>query len=353
MIDFFDERITRRDFLKRSFGFTSALLFTQNVNSRHTRFQMIRRLNSHSNLLGRILADHAGSYEKPSRTSKLLHTYQFNDLVEISQTVLGEKNNPYNHKWFALSDGSYLPTTLAQPVESHINLIQNKINIRGELAQVTVPFTQAVPAKQNHQKKEQLFYYGSTHWVYGIISEADGRQYYRVKEDRWGDVYYVLAEHLDIFSVDELQPLHVSAPAENKRIEVSLQDQLLIAFEGEKAVFLARTSSGTSIAPPNRATPEGTYYINYKRPSRHMLHTDRVYMEDIELFGVPWVSYFTETGIAFHGTYWHNDFGVPHSHGCINLSIPAARWIYLWSQPVVPPLEHTFVSKTGTKVIVY
>ncbi len=50
-----------------------------------------------------------------------------------------------------------------------------------------------------------------------------------------------------------------------------------------------------------------------------------------DLPGVPWVLYITESGISFHGTYWHNDYGRPHSHGCINLAPQAAKWLFRWT----------------------
>jgi lipoprotein-anchoring transpeptidase ErfK/SrfK len=49
--------------------------------------------------------------------------------------------------------------------------------------------------------------------------------------------------------------------------------------------------------------------------------------------GVPWVTYFTDTGAAVHGAHWHNNFGIPRSHGCINVTPDAAKWVYRWSQP--------------------
>jgi hypothetical protein len=66
---------------------------------------------------------------------------------------------------------------------------------------------------------------------------------------------------------------------------------------------------------------------------------------------VPWVSYITDSGISFHGTYWHNDYGRPHSHGCINLPSEAAKWIYRWTMPVVPP-ERRFKYTPGEGTIV-
>ncbi len=70
--------------------------------------------------------------------------------------------------------------------------------------------------------------------------------------------------------------------------------------------------------------------------------------------GVPWCSFFTSMGNAFHGTYWHNDYGRPRSHGCVNLPTLAAKWIYRWTQPVVPPEEdYLHQPGTGTNVHVY
>jgi hypothetical protein len=45
--------------------------------------------------------------------------------------------------------------------------------------------------------------------------------------------------------------------------------------------------------------------------------------------------FFQRDGIAVHGTYWHNDFGHPRSHGCVNVSIDAAKWIYRWTTPTL------------------
>jgi lipoprotein-anchoring transpeptidase ErfK/SrfK len=70
-----------------------------------------------------------------------------------------------------------------------------------------------------------------------------------------------------------------------------------------------------------------------------------------DLPGVPWVSFFTGNGEAFHGTYWHNDFGHPRSHGCINLSNSAAKFIYRWTRPTVPPgTDYLHVPNYGTAV---
>jgi hypothetical protein len=58
-------------------------------------------------------------------------------------------------------------------------------------------------------------------------------------------------------------------------------------------------------------------------------------------------------GNAFHGTYWHNDYGRPRSHGCVNLPSEAAKFLYLWTLPVVPPdTDYLHAPGEGTRVTI-
>jgi lipoprotein-anchoring transpeptidase ErfK/SrfK len=76
-------------------------------------------------------------------------------------------------------------------------------------------------------------------------------------------------------------------------------------------------------------------------------------MNTFNLPGIPWISYLDVNGISFHGTYWHNNFGVPMSHGCINLPPASAKWIYRWTTPVVPYGEQRgYKMMGGTKVAI-
>ena len=87
-------------------------------------------------------------------------------------------------------------------------------------------------------------------------------------------------------------------------------------------------------------------------PSRHM--GDGELTDDIdayELPGVPWVSFFHKDGYAFHGTYWHDNFGRKMSHGCVNMQNAAAKWLYRWSLPKIYPGE-PYKRESGTLVII-
>jgi lipoprotein-anchoring transpeptidase ErfK/SrfK len=75
--------------------------------------------------------------------------------------------------------------------------------------------------------------------------------------------------------------------------------------------------------------------------------------DEFELRGVPYVQYFTQ-GYALHAAYWHNDFGRPRSHGCINLSPRDAQWLFEWTDPPVPSAWHGAMSlHHGTLVSVH
>jgi lipoprotein-anchoring transpeptidase ErfK/SrfK len=74
-------------------------------------------------------------------------------------------------------------------------------------------------------------------------------------------------------------------------------------------------------------------------------------LDAYELPGVPWVLFFYQTGIAFHGTYWHTDFGRPRSHGCINMRCEEAKWLFRWTLPVIAP-DEKLKTGHGTSVVI-
>ena len=112
-----------------------------------------------------------------------------------------------------------------------------------------------------------------------------------------------------------------AAPADGARwIEVNLTNQTLTAWQGDVAVLHTSVSTGTYLYP----TVTGRYGINTKYPSQRM--TGPGY----DLPGVPWVMYFY-SGYAIHGAYWHNNFGTPMSHGCVNMRPGEAEMLYSWA----------------------
>jgi lipoprotein-anchoring transpeptidase ErfK/SrfK len=103
-------------------------------------------------------------------------------------------------------------------------------------------------------------------------------------------------------------------------IDIDLSKQKTYAYQGGELVNIFRVSTGTWQHP----TVTGIFRIYIKYRSQTM------YGEDYYLPNVPYVMYFYED-YGLHGTYWHNNFGTPMSHGCINLKTGDAGWLYDWA----------------------
>jgi hypothetical protein len=123
-------------------------------------------------------------------------------------------------------------------------------------------------------------------------------------------------------------------------IDVSIRKQVLVAYEGTKAVYVTLVSTGEAgLEDPatSKATVQGAFRIFAKHLTTTM--SSEVVGEEFELKDIPYVQYFEE-GYALHAAYWHDDFGIPRSHGCINLSPEDAKWLFSWTQPELPTGWH-------------
>jgi LysM repeat protein len=111
-----------------------------------------------------------------------------------------------------------------------------------------------------------------------------------------------------------------AAPASGRWIDVDLSAQRLTAYEGSTPVRSTLVSTGL----PRTPTPTGKFRVYVKYASTTMSGPGYY------LTNVPYTMYFYR-GYGLHGTYWHNNFGHPMSHGCINLPTPEAQWLYNWA----------------------
>lgn len=160
-----------------------------------------------------------------------------------------------------------------------------------------------------------------------------------------------------------IRQVRTSAPpsdvgANEKWIEVNLDRQMLIAYQGPRPVYVTLVSTGRR----NRDNEERNYETvqgAFRIYSKHLTTTmdgnsagDGPYsIED-----VPWVMYF-ENSFALHGAFWHNLFGYMRSHGCVNMAPADARWVFQWSEPQLPQGWHGVSSsdtgRPGTRVYVH
>ena len=119
----------------------------------------------------------------------------------------------------------------------------------------------------------------------------------------------------------------VTMPKNEARwIRVDLSEQVVVAYENNKPIRAFVISSGLSRTP----TVTGEFRIKTKVKAQTMTGGSGAYYYNLP--NVKWVQYFYQE-YAFHGTYWHNDFGRPKSHGCINMTNADAKWLFDWAGP--------------------
>lgn len=112
--------------------------------------------------------------------------------------------------------------------------------------------------------------------------------------------------------------------------DIDLDQQVLVAYEGTLPVYATLVSTGARKNP----TDTGVFRIWIKFAERDM--KDLANESPYSVATVPWTQFFAND-LALHTAYWHDNFGTPLSHGCINLAPRDARFLYFWSDPQVPP----------------
>ncbi len=297
---------------------------------------------------GRVLAGSIHVYRQPSFRSEKVKTYWRDAVLPITGVTIGDEEPAYNRVWYRIGVEGFAHSGNIQPVRTILNEPAS-LPPGGALVEVTVPYTEARWGASKTSGVAYRLYYETTHWAEKLVHDAYGEPWYRLLEDKWALRYYVPARHVRPVPPEERAVISPHVPPEQKRIEVLLAQQLVIAYEYERPVFVARAATGAVFSNGNFTTPVGRHYTYHKRPSRHMA-AGEIGSNGYDLPGVPWVSYITESGVAFHGTYWHNDYGRPRSHGCINLTPQASRWIFRWTLPAVPPEEQRVIAESGTRV---
>lgn len=170
---------------------------------------------------------------------------------------------------------------------------------------------------------------------------VDGVGWYKIAFDEGvrypervtGD-WYVAADYVRLFTDKDDQISYATVAIGNsKRITVDISEQMLYAYENETLFMQEPISTGLEFTP----TPRGTFIIFKKTPSRYMQGPVPDVSDDYyDLPGVPWDLYFTHGGAVIHGAYWHDHFGQPWSHGCVNLPPQKAKELYLWAEVGTP-----------------
>ncbi len=289
-------------------------------------------------------------YAKPRDDSEIVGKRFRDQIVHIYDEIIPTGFSPdFNWKWYRVW-GGYMYSAHVQKVKIKVNQPASVIPETGALAEITVPYSTAMQFNTLQgwiTWRGSRLYYGSTHWLTGVVEGPDKTAWYQITSElSKSEIYFAPARHFRLIPEEEYSPIRPEIPVQNKRIEVSIDEQMLRAYEYDELVFNARVSTGIPTRVPKgalpTATPKGDFRIYAKQPSKHMGSVaggPEVEAGDgFSLPGVPWTSFFENPGgYAIHGTYWHNNYGMQMSHGCVNMRNEDAQWIFRWNNPPYDP----------------
>jgi hypothetical protein len=336
--------MNRREFLKLT-GFGLGALFLPPLNL--WKLQVPEFPDSER--LGRMCHGTNKLYSRPTENSTVVGTRYPDAVVPWLREVVGEAPSGWiSRRWVETPDG-YLYAPNVQPVLNRPNKPVDKLpstnDGTGFWAEVSVPYVDFTLEKEKPSSPwlqdvpQPRLYYSQIMWIDGMKTIEGGQVLYRVNE-KWGtygDIFWARAEAFHPLTAEEIAPITPDVP--NKRVKVNLAYQYLSCYEGNREVYYCRISSGGKWDADGNlvdawSTPVGPHPIFTKEVSVHMSAGTTAVGYDLP--GIGWTCLFDGAkGAAIHSTFWHNDFGVPRSHGCVNASPDDAKWIFRWTTPAV------------------
>jgi lipoprotein-anchoring transpeptidase ErfK/SrfK len=335
--------MNRREFLKLS-GFGVGALFLPPLNLWKYQTPDFPQADR----LGRVCTGTIQVRAHPSGDANAVGKLYPDAVVAWQREVVGDAPVGWiSRRWVETPDG-YIYAPDLQPVRNVENTpvakLPDSLGGPGFWAEVTVPYVDVVlanpPARSPWLKAATMprLYYSQIMWIDGIKQADDGGMLYQVNEryGTLGDIFWARAEAFRPITAEEIKPINPQVT--DKRVEVNLAYQTLSAYEGNVEVYFCRISSGgkwdsKGDVVDKWSTPVGPHPIWRKLISIHMIGgtTGAGY----DLPGIGWTTLFSGEGVAIHSTFWHNDYGVPRSHGCINAAPDDAKWIFRWTTPTI------------------
>lgn len=345
-------KINRRDFLKlSSVGLTSAWIGPRLSLPRRLQPDEWSRTFAPGAHLGRVTILRTALHARPTPDSPQLGWKVLDEVSEVLREVIGKGTQYQNHVWMETSQG-FLYAPDVQPIVYRPNAPVEAIADGRMWVEVSVPYADSRAKPRSEAAVRERLYYASIYPVSEVIHDELGAAWYHLDEEKYTGLY-VPAEALRPIAPEEVTP--ISAEVEDKKIVVDLGRQSLSAFENSVEVFHARIASGAKLESEDGkwATPPGTYRVQRKWIGVRMAAGDA--LSGYDLPGVGWPTIFiSSNGVAIHSTYWHNDYGIPKSHGCVNARPEDAKWVFRWTLPHVSYLPGEAVPELpgGTTVVV-
>jgi hypothetical protein len=297
-------------------------------------------------------------YEEPSTSSARIDVRYRDQAFPITREVHAPFS-AHNDRWYETPLG-YVHSAWVLPVRVYPpQPFIGDVGEWGFWGEVSQPWTEAYLEPSTGAQRVYRFYGGTVYHIVDAFMDAAGTGWYKTFDEfpmQEPPYQWILARDVRRVPRAEMAPIHPFVG--EKRIDVDLTRQRLYCYEGSRLVFTTLVASGIGIqlvqvektledgtvvtesVPVDLATPQGDMAALLKQPSRHMTNRPMKpedpppLVEVFDLPGIPWNCFFDMAGTAIHGAYWHNDFGVKRSHGCLNVSCEAARWIYRWTYPI-------------------
>ena len=356
--------ISRRNFLQlAALGMSSVYLTPLTRGLGLAEFPKYERL-------GRVCVGKVNVKARPDENSQNVGVLYEDAVVPWLSEAVGPKPYYYTQRWVQTPDG-YIYSPDVQPVRNIPNQplgsLPQLISGGGMWAEVTVPYAETIlvnsPSSNSWVKARMdegllvRVYYGQVFFVDQIQVDPQGQVLYRVNPNYYGgvDMLWVPAEAMRLITAEEIAP--ISPEIEDKHIVIDVTRQCLSCFEGNSEVFFCRVSTGAKYDASGNlvdkwSTPVGKHRVSRKFITLQM--SGGTTGASYDLPGIGWTSIFVTGGVAIHATIWHNDFGTPRSHGCVNCLPEDAKWIFRWIQPAVAydpgMLDVTLTGESSTPV---
>lgn len=301
--------------------------------------------------LGRICDGYPGTRfdikSEPYMEAPSVGTAWYDDVFEWKQEVIAKQLDPIriNQRWVETPAGyiyaEHVQKVRYSPQETRDDLPETPTGDRGMWVEIVAPYTgmSFVKSPSQYWIREAVrprIYYSQVFWAFDVRKDPNSGQTQYCLQQLYGalpDAYWVDAKVCRQIKPEEVEPIHPGA--EGKKVIVDLQYQTLACFEGQEEVFFTQvTTGGYNYDEEKWLTPLGKHTIWRKMISTHMSSGPAVGNFDIS--GVAWTTLFDNNGAAVHSTYWHNKYGTPRSHGCVNARPEDAKWVWRWTEPSVP-----------------
>ena len=338
--------VSRRDFLKLSGLGLGALAFDA-----RPRLAALPEFPNAAHL-GRILSK-VDVRSAPSDGASIIKYLYEDNVVEWGRETIGPMAGRINQRWVETPEG-YIYAADIQPVRNQPNTPVSALpeGKPGFWAEVTVPYVDLIQdgapispwAKDLPQYNlVPRLYYTQVAWIDQI--RVDGATtYYRFNEDAghgygYGDIFWADGAAFRPLTADDVSPINPDVDPAQKKVYINLTYQTLSCYEGGTEVYFCRISSGAKWDANGNivdkwSTPLGADQMTWRKAiSIHMSGGSTGAGYDTP--AISWTNLFNQGGVAIHGAFWHNDFGAPRSHGCVNARPEDAKWIFRWGAPNV------------------